>query len=185
LTELIDLKWYEYLTTDCKAITLQTKLLTGTLFLKGKWKLGDRILKEIDKFEQVGYGNKTQKQFAEDLGISQGHISQVINFREKVGENFDSWMKENINTVNISWRKIVNEWIPKKHKEQEDKVRLKEFTKSLSVEKVNEIFNRLQASIKVLSALKEFPDIDKIYKKLEKLIEQVLNELKIRENKHE
>lgn len=158
MSETINLKWHENLVKDCKEIIESTKVTTGELFLFGKWKLGDRILKDYNKFGHAKFGNYTQEMFAKELNTSQPQISNIIAFREHVGADFKAWALENINTANKSWRKIVQEWIrqPKKEvvKVTPEELLAKILTK-FSKEQVKLLVARAEAGSRIYKNLEE------------------------------
>lgn len=105
-------EWYDTLVSDCQAIMEQAKIETGIRLLRAKWELGNRILPDYHKFGRSTYGDKTQEDLATDLGLShKARISEIVNFRRKVGSDFTKFV-ERFDASNLSWRKVVHEWLP-------------------------------------------------------------------------
>jgi len=129
MTETIQLhyttKWYDTIVSDCKAIIDKAKTETGIRLLKAKWEVGDRLLLDYEKFGRVEYGNKTQLDLASSLGTKQQRISEIVSFRQKVGVDFELWLKSTDTSV-LSWYQIVHDWLPKK-KGQGEEIQESEF----------------------------------------------------------
>lgn len=118
-------EWFDKLVDDCKAIVSKAKTEVGLRLLKLKWELGDRIIKDYQKFGRRAYGNKTQKDLAIELGFSQQEVSRLIRFRKEVGKDFDSWLENTLTESKLSklsWRKIYTDYLPSTRK-RENKLR--------------------------------------------------------------
>jgi len=154
MEQKIETKWQENLVKDCKEIVESVRYCSGKDFLFGKWKLGDRILKDYTKFAREEYGNYTQEVFAKELGISQPQVSNIIAFRETVGKDFEAWCTENINGFikPVGWKKIVQEWL---RKPKEEKVKLtpeailEQALSKFTKEKVKLLIDRVEAANKI------------------------------------
>lgn len=109
-------EWFDQLVSDCRAIIERAKIETGIRLLRAKWELGNRILPDYQKFGRAEYDGKTQEELARILGLGhQRRVGELIQFRLRVGENFDLWYKSSDASL-LSWRKIVHEWLPSNRK---------------------------------------------------------------------
>lgn len=89
--------WYSDLINDVKKIEF------GSIVM-GKWLIGQRILKEFDKFGKPEYGSKRIENIAKDLGGSVRDIERCIQFAKKC--NAVAELKDK------SWRYVVNKLLP-------------------------------------------------------------------------
>jgi hypothetical protein len=117
---LVKEDWYGQLLNDCKVIIEETREVLTVELLRCKWRLGDRILLDYKRFGRKEDGCKTQEDFAKDLGIKQQAISEVINFRLLVKEDFNNWLETTDQSV-LSWKKIVHEVLPEMQRKSKGK----------------------------------------------------------------
>lgn len=95
---------YSKLLENIKTILEELRTAVGIEIKRAAWKIGDAILYPKagkPKSESVTQNNpktsfKTQQQLAQDLGLKQQRISEFINFRKVVGNDFDLWVKSRI-----------------------------------------------------------------------------------------
>ncbi len=81
-----------------------------------KWSLGDRILQDIKNFERAQiYGRQIIVTVSKALDCSEREIYRCIQFRKKYPELND--LPEG---KNITWHKIVNQYLPEKSKSEKD-----------------------------------------------------------------
>ena len=172
----INLKWKENLVNDCRQLVINNMKLSTEILLFSKWKMGDRIIKDLDKFGKRRYGDYTQRMLAKDLGISQSHVSAIISFRETVGEDFQTWVQENINEQSKlpSWKKIMHGWL-KGYKEEKVKVEpediLKQIIDKFSKEKVKLLLDRTEEGFKAYSLVAKIIPLNKFGANMKKLKE--------------
>ena len=109
-------KWYQSMIEECKAIIVETEFSARIETIKGKWLLGERILAEELNFKKAGYGEKTIERVAADIGISPRETWRCIQFQQKYPQLCPSVTEFDVNQLpggkNISWRKIVNKYLP-------------------------------------------------------------------------
>ena len=176
MTKTINLKWKENLVNDCRQLVINNMKLSTEILLFSKWKMGDRIIKDLDKFSKRRYGDYTQRMLAKDLGISQSHVSAIISFRETVGEDFQTWVQENINEQSKlpSWKKIMHGWL-KGYKEEKVKVEpediLKQIIDKFSKEKVKLLLDRTEEGFKAYSLVVKIIPLNKFGANMKKLKE--------------
>ena len=172
----INLKWKENLVNDCRRLVINNMKLSTEILLFSKWKMGDRIIKDLDKFGKRRYGDYTQRMLAKDLGISQSHVSAIISFRETVGEDFQTWVQENINEQSKlpSWKKIMHGWL-KGYKEEKVKVEpediLKQIIDKFSKERVKLLLDRTEEGFKAYSLVAKIIPLNKFGANMKKLKE--------------
>ena len=116
-TELIPTtsQWYQNLVDDCKTIIVERKFNASWEVIQCKWEVGDRILQDHGEFERAKiYGDKIVQHVAQSLSCSPRDIWYCLQFRKKYPD---------LNTLPegkaISWRRIVNEYLPEKDKVDE------------------------------------------------------------------
>ena len=171
-----EIKWQELLVKDCKDLISNNRKVTTEMLLFSKWKIGDRIIKDLDKFGKRRYGDYTQRMLAKDLDISQSQVSTIISFRETVGEDFQSWVQENIDGQSKlpSWKKIVHGWL-KGYKEEKVKVEpediLKQIIDKFSKEKVKLLLDRTEEGFKAYSLVAKIIPLNKFGANMKKLKE--------------
>ena len=171
-----EIKWRELLVNDCRQLIVNNMKLSTEILLFSKWKMGDRIIKDLDKFGKRRYGDYTQRMLAKDLGISQSHVSAIISFRETVGEDFQTWVQENINEQSKlpSWKKIMHGWL-KGYKEEKVKVEpediLKQIIDKFSKERVKLLLDRTEEGFKAYSLVAKIIPLNKFGANMKKLKE--------------
>ncbi|GAH37829.1 unnamed protein product, partial [marine sediment metagenome] len=92
-------KWYDELILDLKKIQFE-------MIVKGKWKIGERIVKEEGRPE---YGEETIKDISNDLKIDKSDLWRCIQFYNKVDDPSTF--------VNKSWDFIRKNILPTQKKE--------------------------------------------------------------------
>lgn len=93
--EQIESNWYLNLFNDLKKLEFSVIIQ--------KWKIGERIFRDIYKFKRQEYGSKTLDNLAQDLHLSTSHLYHCIQFYKKF-KNYNGI----INLRNYSWFYIVH-----------------------------------------------------------------------------
>jgi len=91
-------KWYQDLLLDIRKIEF------GSIVI-GKWNIGKRILEDELKFGKPEYGSKRIENLAKDIGGSSADLYKCIQFAKK-------YPKIITPLQNLSWRNIVNNYLP-------------------------------------------------------------------------
>ncbi|MCK4817389.1 hypothetical protein KA005_16585 [bacterium] len=106
--------WYEVLVEECKAIITEAVFNSRWSLVDGYHRLGERIVTEQNFDRDEIYGKKIVSGLAESLGKSERTIWRAMQFYEKY---------PSLDTLpggkNISWNKIITQYLPEKSKEQE------------------------------------------------------------------
>ena len=98
-------EWYEKLIEDVRNFEVDWIIL-------GKWKIGDRLKLDIEKFGKPEYGSKRMENLAKDLDISKVELYRCLQLREK----FHS-VKQ---LPKKSWNYIANHILPLPRREPEN-----------------------------------------------------------------
>jgi len=93
--EQIESNWYQNLFNDLKELEFS--------IIIQKWKIGERIFRDIYKFRRQEYGSKNLDNLAQDLHISTSSLYHCIQFYKRF-KNYNAVM----NLRNYSWRYIVH-----------------------------------------------------------------------------
>ena len=113
---LITSEWFYVLIEDCKTTIVEKRYRVAIEVLEMKWQLGDRILQDTGNFERAQiYGRQIIVTVSKALDCSEREIYRCIQFRKKYPELND--LPEG---KNITWHKIVNQYLPEKSKSEED-----------------------------------------------------------------
>ena len=107
-------EWYQALLEELAACMVETEFSSRWTLIEGYHKVGSEILAHEDKFTQAGY-LKASETIAQALGKSQRQIEQCIQFARKYPDL--SMFKSG---KNVSWRSIVNKYLPESHKDKEE-----------------------------------------------------------------
>jgi len=113
--------WYKELFDDLKKLEFSLIL--------SKWKIGERITKDLLKFKRAEYGSKTLNNLSEDLKVSTSHLYHCISFYKKF-KDYNAVIKLKA----YSWRYIVHNLLTENQREekedkpeQEEKEQIKNF----------------------------------------------------------
>lgn len=90
--------WYQELLQDLRKFEFTGIVLT-------KWNIGKRILEDFEKFGKPEYGSKRIENIAKDLGGSASDLYKCVQF-------FKKYPKIVTPLQNLSWRNIVNNYLP-------------------------------------------------------------------------
>ncbi len=113
---LITSEWFLALIKECKTTIIERRYRIAAELLDMKWEIGDRILQDADKFEKLGIsGGKMCHAVSLALNCSKREIYRCIQFRKKYPKLND--LPEG---KNITWHKIVNQYLSDKTKDGED-----------------------------------------------------------------
>jgi transcriptional regulator with XRE-family HTH domain len=153
--------WYEQLVKDCLKIKETGKMLTGVALIRHAWEMGNRILPDYEKFGRHERGNKTQQDLADDIGVGRPRISEYIAVRNKIGEDFDRWIKTVAGATLSSYWKFLRDFLPKNPRSLEHKS-LKELIEENISELSKEQLRQLLQSIRGCSTFLEAIGISKI-----------------------
>ena len=93
--EQIESNWYLNLFNDLKKLEFS--------IIIQKWKIGERIFRDIYKFRRQEYGSKNLDNLASDLKVSKSHLYHCIQFYRQFRNYNDI-----INLRNYSWFYIVH-----------------------------------------------------------------------------
>ena len=146
--------WYNELCEDLKGLEF-------SLIIQ-KWKIGQRITREIYKFQRGEYGTKTLDNLAEDLKVSTSHLYHCINFYKKF-PNYNTVIKLKC----YSWRYIVHNLLPEHPREKKEVKKINTFiVKKLEKWKKGDIKDKTKIE-------KDCEDKIKIYKSLLNSIEEL------------
>lgn len=107
----METNWYAKLLEDLKGLEFN--------LIQTKWRIGERIVKDLFKFKKAEYGSKSVENLSEDLHISTSHIYHCIEFYKKF-QDYNSI----IELKNYSWFYITQNLLankPKEIKNSEDK----------------------------------------------------------------
>ena len=114
-------QWYKKLIDDLKVIEFQTRVF-------GWAAVGDRILKDEEKFGKPEYGEKRIENIAKDMGYGKRSVEKAIQFARKIHTILDmpnnevltlETLRTNSTQLGIegkTWYDIHNNWLPE-HKE--------------------------------------------------------------------
>lgn len=114
-------EWYRALVEDCKAIITEAVFISRWARVEGYHQLGERIATENNLNREEIYGKKILQGLAKSLNTSERTLYYAIQFFEKYPQ-----LDEVPEGKNISWNKIVTQYLPEGSKEldapaQEDK----------------------------------------------------------------
>jgi hypothetical protein len=107
-------EWYIGLVEELSACIVETTFTSRMAIIEGKHFIGKEILAHEEQFSKAGY-LKASEQIASSLGKSQRDIEQCIQFARKYPDL--SLMPVG---KNVSWRAIVNKYLPDSHREKEE-----------------------------------------------------------------
>ena len=119
-------EWYETLVDECKAIITETMFVSRYALIEGKHQVGERICNDSEYKKIAGGRGKHSilKQLFQDIGIGRSEGYACVSFFEKfpkLSGALDSFKEQK----NISWNKIVQNYLPKP-KEEKEIIRLPE-----------------------------------------------------------
>lgn len=116
-------EWYKHLIEDLDSIITQSVKNSREELIRGYHEFGTRLLAEFDNFERSKiYGEKITSRVAESMGKSVRTVERAVSFAKKF-PNVEK-VYELPEGENISWHKIVNNYLPESKKEIEHKDRL-------------------------------------------------------------
>ena len=107
--------WYDKLLNDCRSIMMKTAFNSQWALIEGYWQLGKRISDENNNFDREKiYGEKIVSRVSESLGKSERTINRAIQFAWKYPV-----LDKTSFGKNVSWHKIVNDYLPEKTHEED------------------------------------------------------------------
>jgi len=99
------IEWYDYLIDDCKSIIVETNHIIEWTRLEKYHELGKRILQDTDKAPH----KELVQHVAQDLSLSTRTIYYAVQFAKQYPS-----LANLPEGKAISWRKMVNKYLPKK-----------------------------------------------------------------------
>lgn len=117
-----DVGWYKQLIDDLKKIEFAKMVF-------GWFAVGDRIIKDYDKFDKAEWGNKRVENIAKDMGYGRTTVFDAINFARTVHKKLDVPENEYITFEKLSdrvgqlgiedktWKDITHDWLVEKPRE--------------------------------------------------------------------
>ena len=93
--------WYDKLIFDLKVLAFEGIVIT-------KWKFGDRIKKDEDKFGKPEYGTLYIENLAKDVGVDKSDLYRCLQFAKKF--KYDELSNK---FKNLTWKQIIKEYLPK------------------------------------------------------------------------
>lgn len=125
ITPLENEEWYQNFIEECRAIIVETGFNARMELIKQKWLLGERVLKEYENFERKKvYGKEIVQRVAESLKISSRDLWYCIQFTKqypKLVEELEISLDFLPEGKNVSWRKIINKYLPEPKSKEEGK----------------------------------------------------------------
>jgi len=101
--------WYQVLVEDCKAIITEAVFSSRWALIEGYHQLGERLLTDAS-YQRHAKGNKSSVQdLAQNIGTSERTIYYAMQFYEKFPR-----LDLLPDGKNISWNKIVKQYLPEK-----------------------------------------------------------------------
>ena len=128
MKKIISNDWYQYWVEEGKAIIIQTLRTSRMALIEGKWRLGEHIETNVQKFP---YGQHISQKIADDLGISVREVNRCRQFykytiKQLKAKDWDTVSKSLPEEKGISWHQIVRHYLPEPksedHKHQWEKV---------------------------------------------------------------
>ena len=104
-------EWYEYLIDDCKSIIVETNHIIEWTRLEKYHELGKRILQDTDKAPLKDLVQRV----ARDIKLSNRTVYYAVQFAEQYPT-----LKDLPEGKAISWRKMVNKYLPKQSKKNKE-----------------------------------------------------------------
>ena len=96
--------WYNKLILDLKILAFEGIVIT-------KWKFGERIKQDEDKFGKSEYGSFYMEDLAKSVGVDKSDLYRCVQFADKY--KYDELSNK---FKNLTWKWIVHELLPE-HKE--------------------------------------------------------------------
>lgn len=113
-------EWYDNLVEECKAVITETIYVSRQALIEGKHQVGELICTNSNFKKMQGSRKANLQQLFEDIGIGKTDGYACVAFYEKF-PNLSSGLEKFKEQKNISWSKIVNNYLPlKKEEEHED-----------------------------------------------------------------
>jgi len=113
---LLTSQWFQALIEDCKDTIIEKRFIIAEELIKMKWEIGDRILQDTGNFERAQiYGRQIIVTVSKALDCSEREIYRCLQFRKKYPE-----LNNLPEGKNITWHKIVNQYLSDKPKDEDD-----------------------------------------------------------------
>ncbi|MBA7645886.1 hypothetical protein ES703_53645 [subsurface metagenome] len=124
--EQIESNWYLNLFNDLKKLEFS--------IIIQKWKIGERIFRDIYKFRRQEYGSKNLDNLAQDLHVSTSSLYHCIQFYKRF-KNYN----DIINLRNYSWFYIVHNFLSENLRESDGRKKqgINEQSQKFIAEKLN------------------------------------------------
>ncbi len=106
--------WYEVLVEECKAIITEAVFNSRWSMVDGYHRLGERIVTENNLDREEVYGKKILSGLSKSIGVGERTLYRAVQFYEKYPR-----LDMLPSGKNISWNKIITQYLPEKSKEQE------------------------------------------------------------------
>lgn len=110
--------WYNYLIEDLNSIITQGVKESRERLILAYHEFGSRLLQEFDNFNRHSiYGSEITSRVSQSIGKSKRTVERAVQFARKFPDMEEVYKLPD--GENISWHKIVNEYLPEKGEEKE------------------------------------------------------------------
>lgn len=105
--------WYKLLVDDCKAIITEQYFIHNWALVECYWSIGKRIREDIN-FQKFAKGNQSSlSRVSKNIGVSERNLYRAIQAYDKYPD-----INEIPEGKNITWKKLVNDYLPEPKKEE-------------------------------------------------------------------
>lgn len=116
LAKTLNEEWFQALIEDCRDTIVEKRFIIAEELIKMKWEIGDRILEDTEKFEEMGIsGRQIIVTVSKALNCSERELYRCIQFRKKYPD-----LNNLPEGKAITWHKIVNQYLSDKPRDDDD-----------------------------------------------------------------
>ncbi len=122
LVKTLNEEWFQYLIEELQSIITETVFASNMEILKGKWFVGQAIEKNLERFSRAEiYGAKVNNIIAKRLNCSETTVKYCrLFYKSYPAIDWSTALTSLPEGKNITWHKIVNQYLPEKSKSEED-----------------------------------------------------------------